>query len=345
MGSMRRAPCLWLRCAYAPDLATGAGGSPSGARAAASAASGGRKTGGDDRAVCARQLVSRNQCPTGSLRFGHVQRDGDGRATLFPAEALATLLELSISRKGLAVAAGLGSIGRNGLLIAEASHWGCEGAQSSGAERGARENGLLNDGAANETEASPVTTSTTATTTAIATAATTAKAPFPYASSAVLLGLMFLPFDIEEALIPPRRPPRTALLFCGNCRRCVEACPTGALHVAQQPVFERERCIQYYSSRLEPLPAFIEASWQDQLYGCDLCLNACPYFRPDPEAHTDRGAIGGALDAESIAHMNDGQLRALLKGTSLDQKWIAPGALRRNATLALRKRGGSQEAQ
>ena len=201
--------------------------------------------------------------------------------------------------KGLAVAAGLGSIGRNGLLIAEASR---------------------------------VTTTTTA------------KVPFPYASSAVLLGLMLLPFDIEEALMPRRRPPRTALSFCGNCRRCVEACPTGALHVAQQPVFERERCIQYYSSRLETLPAFIEASWQDQLYGCDLCLNACPYFRPDPEAYTDRGAIGGSLDAVSIARMSDDQLRALLKGSSLDQKWIAPGALRRNATLALRKRGASREA-
>jgi len=202
--------------------------------------------------------------------------------------------------KGLAVAAGLGSIGRNGLLIAEASR---------------------------------VTTTTTA------------KVPFPYASSAVLLGLMLLPFDIEEALMPRRRPPRTALSFCGNCRRCVEACPTGALHVAQQPVFERERCIQYYSSQLETLPAFIEASWQDQLYGCDLCLNACPYFRPDPEAYTDRGAIGGSLDAVSIARMSDDQLRALLKGSSLDQKWIAPGALRRNATLALRKRGASREAQ
>jgi len=127
--------------------------------------------------------------------------------------------------KGLAVAAGLGSIGRNGLLIAEASHWGCEGAQSSGAERGARENGLLNDGAANETEASPVTTSTTATTTAIATAATTAKAPFPYASSAVLLGLMFLPFDIEEALIPPRRPPRTCALVLRQLPKMCRSMP------------------------------------------------------------------------------------------------------------------------
>ena len=246
--------------------------------------------------------------------------------------------------KGLAVAAGLGSIGRNGLLIAEASRGECEGAQSRGEERGAGENDLLNDGAAFATETPRVATTTTAITTEIATTTTTAKVPFPYASSAVLLGLMLLPFDIEEALMPRRRPPRTALSFCGNCRRCVEACPTGALHVAQQPVFERERCIQYYSSRLETLPAFIEASWQDQLYGCDLCLNACPYFRPDPEAYTDRGAIGGSLDAVSIARMSDDQLRALLKGSSLDQKWIAPGALRRNATLALRKRGASREA-
>jgi len=184
--------------------------------------------------------------------------------------------------KALAVAAGLGTIGRNGLLITEAP---CSGD----------------------------------------------------ASSAVLLGLLLLPFDIETASIPPRRPPMLPLSRCGNCRRCIDACPTKALHFGPQPTFERERCVQHYSSRVGALPALIETSWQDQLYGCDLCLEACPYFRPDAEARTDRGMIGGALDAESIAGMDDGQLRALLKGTSLDQKWIEPGALRRNATLALRK--------
>lgn len=218
--------------------------------------------------------------------------------------------------KALAVAAGLGTIGRNGLFIAEAPCSG--GGQAQGSAAGG--NRLRGD-------------------------VVRAKAPSAGASSAVLLGLLLLPFDIETASIPPRRPPMLPLSRCGNCRRCVDACPTKALQFGPQPAFERERCVQYYSSRAGALPAFIEASWQDQLYGCDLCLEACPYFRPDAEARTDRGMIGGALDAASIAGMDDGQLRALLKGTSLDQKWIEPGALRRNAALALRKSKAPRDAQ
>lgn len=198
--------------------------------------------------------------------------------------------------KALAVAAGLGAVGRNGLLIAEAS------------------------------DAGPVQDSAAGSASRAATR-----------SSAVLLGLMLLPFDLEEVLIPPRRPPRTALSFCGSCRRCVDACPTAALHCAPEPVFERDRCIQYYSSRAGALPAFIEASWQDQLYGCDLCLEACPYFRPDPDARAGRGQIGGFFDAASIAGMEDTQLRALLKGSTLDRKWIEPSALKRNAALIVKK--------
>ncbi len=227
--------------------------------------------------------------------------------------------------KALAVAAGLGTIGRNGLVIAEAP---CSeyGRANGSAKEGYPAGGGVADGLLRGD-------------------VVRGEVPFTDASSAVLLGLLLLPFDIETASMPPRRPPMLPLSRCGSCRRCVDACPTAALHRGPQPVFERERCMQYYSSRAGTLPAFIEASWQDQLYGCDLCLEACPYFRPDAKARTDRGMIGGALDAESIAGMDDGQLRALLKGTSLDQKWIEPGALRRNATLALRKRKAPREAQ
>jgi len=48
------------------------------------------------------------------------------------------------------------------------------------------------------------------------------------------------------------------------------------------------------------------------------------------------GHIGGLFDAKVIAGMEDTQLRALFRGSALDQRWIEPEALRRDATLAVK---------
>jgi len=202
--------------------------------------------------------------------------------------------------KALAVAAGLGTIGRNSLLIAERS-----GAPDREHEKGAQE---------------------------------------PRWSSAVVLGLMFLPFDLPRAAFDPRRPPRAALELCASCARCVEACPTGALagrhaqadgYPAQgriSPSFARARCIQHYTSIEGKLPELVDRAWSDQLYGCDICLEACPHGVPDPEAHVRGGRIGGSFDAAALAGMDRSELRRALKTSTLDQRWISIEALARNAS-------------
>lgn len=194
--------------------------------------------------------------------------------------------------KALAVAAGLGTIGRNGLLIA----------QRTG-------NAEASDSGCAETSS------------------------WPLWSSAVVLGLMLLPFDIGKEAGTLHDEPIMPLALCGTCQRCIDACPTGALALAELPRYERARCIQNYTSGAGPLPEDIEAAWGNQLYGCDICLEACPYFKPNSEACTALGRIGGAFDAAFIAAMSEAELRAVFKGSALDQKWIAPEALRRNVAI------------
>lgn len=215
---------------------------------------------------------------------------------VFPAKRWRRFANSHFPEKALAVAAGLGSIGRNSLLIAHA-----------GTPAGEPANG-------------------------------------PAWSSAVLLSLLVFPFDVdntqnaEEEL---HRVPYPPLVRCGSCARCIEACPSRALARTEFPVFDRSRCIQHYAGIEGALPDHIASAWRNQFYGCDICLEACPYFIPDPDASCMVGRIGGHLDARALAVMKESHLRTMFKGSALDQKWISCAALARNAALIASRVSGS----
>lgn len=213
--------------------------------------------------------------------------------------------------KALAVAAGLGTIGRNGLLIARRTVLEAQGC-------------AVQPETGDSKEAEPIERAT-------------ASLPGAEWSSAVVLGLMLLPFDVRKEASILHGEPIKPLALCGACQKCIDACPTRALSRDEGPYYERARCIQNYTSSAGALPKDIEAAWSNQLYGCDICLEACPHFKPDPEAHTALGRIGGTFDAASIAAMSDAGLRAAFKGSALDQKWIEAEALKRNAEWVARR--------
>lgn len=73
---------------------------------------------------------------------------------------------------------------------------------------------------------------------------------------------------------------------CGNCRRCEEACPTGALH---NGVCDARRCLSYWTIEAkEAMPPEIAALQGERLYGCDACQEACPWNRPRPDGAEPR---------------------------------------------------------
>jgi Uncharacterized Fe-S protein len=156
--------------------------------------------------------------------------------------------------------------------------------------------------------------------------------------SAVVLGLLLMPIVLEEveaAAVPVTEPLSPA---CAACGRCVAACPTRALGGEPEPGrlvgFRRELCLQHWSSIPGDLPPKVAAAWHafgGRLYGCDLCQEACPYFRPDPSTASAIGQIGPGLPASWLRASSDEEIRARLKGTALGMAWISPEALRRNA--------------
>jgi epoxyqueuosine reductase len=158
----------------------------------------------------------------------------------------------------------------------------------------------------------------------------------------VVLGLLLLPgrlggFLAGEAPAFETRARRSPDETCGSCRACVDACPTGAL--SADGSFERERCIQHWTSRAGGLPGIVEEHWGERLYGCDSCTEACPRFSDRSTIVPTLGLLGPGLPAAEIAAASDSELRSRFKGSVLGQAWIEPEALRRNARLCLASQG------
>ena len=61
---------------------------------------------------------------------------------------------------------------------------------------------------------------------------------------------------------------------CGACRRCVEACPTGA--IVSDMVINTARCISCHTVESSPDHKVDLSGW---VFGCDECQMRCPYNR------------------------------------------------------------------
>ena len=78
--------------------------------------------------------------------------------------------------------------------------------------------------------------------------------------------------DLE---LPPDQPMPDQ---CGDCTRCLDTCPTGA--IVAPYVVDARRCISYLTIEHQGgIPESLQKRMGNRIYGCDDCLLACPWNR------------------------------------------------------------------
>lgn len=65
---------------------------------------------------------------------------------------------------------------------------------------------------------------------------------------------------------------------CGECTRCIDACPTDAI-VAPE-VIDSNKCISYLTIELkDEIPSGFNGMMENWAFGCDICQDVCPWNR------------------------------------------------------------------
>jgi epoxyqueuosine reductase len=115
---------------------------------------------------------------------------------------------------------------------------------------------------------------------------------------------------VTDALLPVATEPVPD--GCGSCRRCLDACPTGA--IVEPGVVDARRCLAWLVQSPGAIPEQHRVALGDRLYGCDDCQDVCPpsrlRARPEsgPPSESSSTTVGQWVDLLGLLASSDEEL-------------------------------------
>lgn len=117
---------------------------------------------------------------------------------------------------------------------------------------------------------------------------------------------------------------------CGDCHRCIDACPTSAIIAPN--IVDTSRCLSAITQMSGSIPVEIRSALGSRIYGCDTCQEVCPQNAPLPDLVEDIWGKGAYPDLIPLIAMTPAEFRRDVKDTSIG--WIRRTRIRRNAAIA-----------
>jgi len=143
----------------------------------------------------------------------------------------------------------------------------------------------------------------------------------------LFLGAIFTTLDL-----PPDEAERD---HCGNCRACLDVCPTAAFPAPYR--LDARRCISYLTIEHKgAIPRELRPLMGNRIYGCDDCLAVCPWNKFAAAGRELKLAAREALRApplSDLARLDDAAFRALFAKSAV--KRIGRARFIRNVLIAI----------
>ncbi len=93
--------------------------------------------------------------------------------------------------------------------------------------------------------------------------------------------------------------------YCGNCRICIDACPTAAIN--DNRTIDTRKCIANITiENRGPIPRELIPLLEGRIYGCDICQEVCPWNKHAKPDTTPEFAIN-----KEVAEMSSEEWRSL----------------------------------
>jgi epoxyqueuosine reductase len=129
---------------------------------------------------------------------------------------------------------------------------------------------------------------------------------------------------------------------CGSCVRCIEACPTGALVGPRR--LDARLCLSYLTiEHRGPIPEPLREKMGDRIFGCDACLEACPWnrFAQVSREVSFQMRDGARWPPRDYLGLDEAGFRELFRGSAILR--AKRGGFLRNVCVALGNVGGRED--